>query len=112
MRNVLTFLLISAAISGYSNIHFDKEVCGDLKYVRGSYVLSSDHGDTYIVKEEKLNIKSMELTTLMKNIVINHNYEESNFPRACFYDVKSFSFSANKFNVLIIQDVLPQEFIN
>ena len=84
---ILIITLFSAGV--FAQIEKNNEICGELAYSQGAYVLMSDHGGDYFVREEKLSSESMHLTRVMRIIVQNHNYEESDFPQACFYDVKS-----------------------
>ncbi len=109
MKKIILSILILSAFSSFATPESDKEICGDLIYMQGNYVLQADHGDTYFVREEKLSRSSTALTSLMRIIVVNHDYEESDYPRVCFYKVLSVRVEENKLDVLEISDVKEQE---
>lgn len=90
----------------------DDKVCGALIYTQGNYILKADHQDNYIVRADKLDKDSLRTTSLMRVIIENHNYDESDSPQVCFYGVQSEQVGTNELDVLEVTDVQPREFLN
>lgn len=89
----------------------DNIACGDLGYIRGEYVLMADHGEEFAIPEGSLLENELYLTRQLRNIVMNHDYEESDYPQVCFYNIVSERIDINKLNVKLLGSVRLREVI-
>lgn len=106
MKNFLTGLFIFTALPTFAaTTEFEQKICGVLIYVNESYVLNADHGDSYIVREDKIDLNSLDQTAAMSAILENHDYSESAAPEVCFYDVKAERVGTNELNILEVREV-------
>ena len=109
--SALALMLTNSAFAA-PVIEEDQEICGALAYTNGHYLLMSDHDDNYHVREKKLARSSFKQTTLMRIIVMNHDYNSpDDYPQACFYNVKSERLEGHELDVLELSDVQSRKFL-
>ncbi len=112
MKKLIIVILSLASLSSYAKNELTDQVCGNLGYILGNYVLIADDGDNYTVREGKISRNSVGLTSQMKIIIQNHDYNESNYPKVCFYSVESERIDSDQLDVIELGDIQKREFLN
>lgn len=106
------FTLPLANASPFGQLEYNEKICGALEYSQGSYVLRADHGDSYTVRESKFDQQDMYLTKQMQIIVMNHDYNETSSPQACFFGLGSERVGTSDLDVLTLENVRLRETVN